>query len=188
MNADGIRNRRVSRDEGAAAVEFALIAAVLSILIFGMTEFGLFFVQDQSLKAAAREGARVAAAGRPRHEIQAAVISGRGGSLCNGDASCGGTAYDCVWVWVEPYGPSSSTDTCGDVQPDLQSCGPYLANPTLSHEVVVKIPTGVVGTSAYGSGSRDLGKNVTDSFRINIPFLPPLYLHPTITASFRCEQ
>jgi len=51
------------REDGAAAVEFALIAGVLAMLIFGMLQFGLAFFQVQSMRAATREGARLAAVG-----------------------------------------------------------------------------------------------------------------------------
>ncbi len=51
------------REDGAAAVEFALIVGLLAMLIFGMMEYGLAFWQLQNLRAASREGARVAAIG-----------------------------------------------------------------------------------------------------------------------------
>ena len=53
------------REDGAAAVEFALIAGVLAMLIFGMLQFGLAFFQLQNLRAATREGARLAAVSAP---------------------------------------------------------------------------------------------------------------------------
>src|SRR3954451_19776426 len=53
---------RARGEEGAAAVEFALIVGVLALLIFGMLQFGLAFFQLQNLRAATREGARVGAA------------------------------------------------------------------------------------------------------------------------------
>ena len=53
-------------EEGAAAVEFALIVGLLAILIFGLLEYGIAFWQVQNLRAATREGARVAAVGGDR--------------------------------------------------------------------------------------------------------------------------
>jgi len=61
------------REDGAAAVEFALIAGVLAMLIFGMLQFGLAFFQLQNLRAATREGARLAAVGAPLNEVQTKV-------------------------------------------------------------------------------------------------------------------
>ena len=55
-----IRNR-ASRDEGVAAVEFALILPVLALILFGVLEFGRVWSQYQLFQGAAREGARCAA-------------------------------------------------------------------------------------------------------------------------------
>jgi Flp pilus assembly protein TadG len=52
---------RLERDDGASAVEFALIAPLLILLLFGIIEFGIGFFQQQSAAAAAREAARRAA-------------------------------------------------------------------------------------------------------------------------------
>ena len=54
---------KLRREDGAAAVEFALIVGLLAILVFGLLEYGLAFWQVQNLRASAREGARVAAVG-----------------------------------------------------------------------------------------------------------------------------
>ena len=55
-----MRNR-VSREEGVAAVEFALILPLLALLLFGVFEFGRVWSQYQLYQGAAREGARCAA-------------------------------------------------------------------------------------------------------------------------------
>ena len=73
--------RRARREDGAAAVEFALIVGLLAMLIFGMMEFGLAFWQLQSLRAAAREGARVAAVGGDETQIRDAVVGASAGAL-----------------------------------------------------------------------------------------------------------
>ena len=48
-------------EEGAAAVEFALVVSLLFVLLFGIMEFGLAFFELQNLRSATREGARAAA-------------------------------------------------------------------------------------------------------------------------------
>jgi Flp pilus assembly protein TadG len=61
--------RRVSRDDarsdagqrGAAAVEFALVAPLLFLLVFGIIDFGFGFHAWDASENAAREAARVAA-------------------------------------------------------------------------------------------------------------------------------
>jgi Flp pilus assembly protein TadG len=53
---------RISRSEdGAAAVEFALVLPILILLIVGLIEFSIVFNTQISLTNAAREGARVMA-------------------------------------------------------------------------------------------------------------------------------
>jgi Flp pilus assembly protein TadG len=48
------------RRSGAAAVEFALVAPLLVLLVLGMIEFGRMIMVEQILTNAAREGARKA--------------------------------------------------------------------------------------------------------------------------------
>lgn len=59
--------------EGAAAVEFALIASILFMALFGIIEFGRLFSELEVLNSAAREGARVAAVRGTGDEVADAV-------------------------------------------------------------------------------------------------------------------
>jgi len=65
MNATEIigGRQRISRagDAGAAAVEFALVAPLLLLLICGIVDFGRAYATLNQLTASVREGARVAA-------------------------------------------------------------------------------------------------------------------------------
>jgi Flp pilus assembly protein TadG len=76
--------REAGREDGAAAVEFALIVGLLAMLVFGMMEYGLAFMQVQTLRAATREGARVAAVRGTNSEISAAMTQASAGSLPGG--------------------------------------------------------------------------------------------------------
>jgi hypothetical protein len=58
------------KQEGAAAVEFALIAPILVILVFGILQFGVAFLHVQTIRSAVREGARYAAVGGTKTDIQ----------------------------------------------------------------------------------------------------------------------
>ena len=49
------------REEGATAVEFALVAPVLFMIVFAIIGFGVAFLQLQTARSAVREGARQAA-------------------------------------------------------------------------------------------------------------------------------
>ena len=46
------------RRKGAAVVEFAIVAPVLFLLVFGMIEYGRMLMVQQTLTNASREGAR----------------------------------------------------------------------------------------------------------------------------------
>ena len=56
--------RRGGREQGASAVEFALVLPILVLLVFGIITFGIVFARTQGMEAAAREGARTASLGR----------------------------------------------------------------------------------------------------------------------------
>jgi Flp pilus assembly protein TadG len=58
----GVRGRRGAED-GAAAVEFALVSVLLFTLLFGILQYGYYFYQLNSANAASREAARLAATG-----------------------------------------------------------------------------------------------------------------------------
>jgi Flp pilus assembly protein TadG len=68
-------------EDGAAAVEFALVVSLLFVLLFGIMEFGLAFFELQNLRSATREGARAAAIGGTPDEIEQAIVDGSSGSL-----------------------------------------------------------------------------------------------------------
>ena len=67
MGAIGTTSRRRAgrpaevRSRGAVLVEFALVAPLLLILLFGIIEFGFAFVQSMDVRHGARETARLVA-------------------------------------------------------------------------------------------------------------------------------
>src|SRR5438132_11913700 len=77
---------RVDREDGSAAVEFALIIGVLAMLIFGMLQFGLTFFELQNLRAAAREGGRLGAVGATPDAIRTDLESASNGAIRSGEA------------------------------------------------------------------------------------------------------
>jgi Flp pilus assembly protein TadG len=48
----------LKREEGAAAIEFALLLPLLMLILFGIIEFGLVFYSQEVITNASREGAR----------------------------------------------------------------------------------------------------------------------------------
>jgi Flp pilus assembly protein TadG len=63
------------KEQGAAAVEFALVSAILFLLIFGIIEFGLYFSRREVYESAAREGARVAAVRGSEGDVKSRIIA-----------------------------------------------------------------------------------------------------------------
>jgi Flp pilus assembly pilin Flp len=52
-------SKRLRDDRGASAVEFAIIASLLLMILFGTIQFGLIFNRYQGVQAASRESARL---------------------------------------------------------------------------------------------------------------------------------
>lgn len=63
MSRWGRTLRRQHTEQGAAAVEFALVALPLFLVLFGIIQYGLLFYQVQGAASAAKDAARWAAAG-----------------------------------------------------------------------------------------------------------------------------
>jgi hypothetical protein len=53
--------KRMQSEDGASAVEFAIVASLLFLLLFGIIQFGIAYNRYQGLQAGAREGARLGA-------------------------------------------------------------------------------------------------------------------------------
>lgn len=60
---------RARRDDGASAVEFALVVPILVLFLIGIIQFGVIFFQWIEFTHAAREGTRWASLRKPRHEV-----------------------------------------------------------------------------------------------------------------------
>jgi Flp pilus assembly protein TadG len=52
--------KHLQRQDGVAAVEFAIVAMVFMVILFGILTYGFIFGLDQSMNHAAEEGARAA--------------------------------------------------------------------------------------------------------------------------------
>ena len=67
--------RRPRGERGASAVEFALVAPLLILLVLGIAEFGRAFQVQGTLSAAAREGVRTMALQNDQAQAKAMVRS-----------------------------------------------------------------------------------------------------------------
>jgi len=129
--------REIDREEGAAAVEFALIVGLLAILVFGLLEYGLAFWQVQNLRAAAREGARIAAVRGNNTQISSAMVQASAGSLPAGfsgfsaDKVCNkDTAGQEVTVRINNGALSGSVREAFEIS--IPFLPPFTLNPRLS--------------------------------------------------------
>lgn len=59
MSASAKQRCWKGNERGATAVEFAVVAALLFIILFGILEFGFIFMQEHYIANAAREGIRI---------------------------------------------------------------------------------------------------------------------------------
>ncbi|MDZ7615745.1 MAG: TadE/TadG family type IV pilus assembly protein [Patescibacteria group bacterium] len=114
---DEAANRQIGRDKafkleklcrfcrinrrGAAAVEFAVIAPVFFLLVFGMIEFGRMIMVQQIITNAAREGARIAV-------LDGATTHGSGGVANTVDEYLEGAGIRGATVTVIPDPPDSA--------------------------------------------------------------------------------
>lgn len=72
---------RLRGEDGASAVEFAIIAPLLFMLLFGILGFGLAFLQVQSIRTGVREGGRAAAVGASVAETKQKTIDASSGGI-----------------------------------------------------------------------------------------------------------
>jgi hypothetical protein len=102
--------RRRKRDRGAAAAEFAIVAPVLLLLVFGIIDFGRMASVRVSLTGAARAGAQAEAIpGADPLDAANAVFPGGGltgsGSACPATPAPGATARYTVQYQFEFFTP-----------------------------------------------------------------------------------
>lgn len=67
--------KRLREERGASAVEFAIVASLLLMILFGIIQFGIAYHRVQGLSSAGREGARAASIAAPQSAIAARVRS-----------------------------------------------------------------------------------------------------------------
>ncbi len=100
------------RDEGAAAVEFALVAPLLFLLLFGSIQYGMLFFQIQAAASTARTAARWAAVGIPECGAYAGAV--RAAAAANGVPATGrqiSTRYSLLTSSSRPLAPDLVTIT-----------------------------------------------------------------------------
>ena len=99
--------RRTQR--GAALVEFALVSALLCLLLFGIIEMGLLFQDQAEVSQAAREAARSAAIGDQTATAKGHAISaGVGLSLSPASVTLETSPDGATWAALGDSGTANS--------------------------------------------------------------------------------
>jgi Flp pilus assembly protein TadG len=79
--------RDLRGQRGASAVEFALIAPLLFMIVFAIIGFGIAFMQLQTIRGAVREGARISAVGATVSQVQQKVADASTGIVPSGQVA-----------------------------------------------------------------------------------------------------
>ena len=124
------RRRRTS-DRGATLVEFALVLPVLTLFLFGIVQFGIAYDKQQSINAAAREGARIASLSTTSlDELSGRAVAAADMSAMGNDPKIVVSVTGGAVAGVRcPGGTFSATDDCGsavtidEADPALMPCG-----------------------------------------------------------------
>ena len=82
-----MRLRKTQAEDGQAMVEFALVAPLLFLILFGIVQFGIAFMHSVALTDAVRAGARQAAVSRTAANPVAATDSAVLGAASDLDSS-----------------------------------------------------------------------------------------------------
>ena len=112
-----VHMRRGGREQGASAVEFAIILPLLVVLVVGIIEFGFAFNRQQSFHAASREGARLVAVGYDLGTVRETVLDQASGTVARDDIS--------VELVGEGCDGSGDPDDLVTVRVQLSNPGPY---------------------------------------------------------------
>jgi Flp pilus assembly protein TadG len=106
--------KMIKCQKGAAAVEFAIVAPLLFIILFGIIEFGLLFFDKAIITNASREGARYGILFNPTRpnagEIQTRVLTYTANHLISFGAGDPPTV-DVTWSPDGPPGDSGDALT-----------------------------------------------------------------------------
>jgi Flp pilus assembly protein TadG len=114
----GARHHRGERERGSAAVEFALVAPLLLLLLFAIISYGYMLSYRQALSQGAAEGARAAAVALPSSTSGAKItlaVTGVNEALNSYGVSC--TAAPAT---------SASTSATGDLVKSSTTVGSCL--------------------------------------------------------------
>jgi Flp pilus assembly protein TadG len=140
---------RAREERGASAVEFAIIASLLLLIVFGVIQFGILLNRFQGLQSAGREGARIGSLSQtPMSQIQqrvkdsVSVIQGTSiQNSCTGWAAAVETGCISVTTKSDNNNDGDTTDSgeVVDVSSNAASFQPCNGPPVGGRSVVVDV-------------------------------------------------
>jgi Flp pilus assembly protein TadG len=141
-----------SNERGAAAVEFALVAPLLLVLVFGIIDFGMLMNTKTVIANAAREGARD---GSISHSV--AVIDS------SVDAALGNIPAANVTITVGCIGPAPTYTVCpaGGFDANVKSGGTLQVTVKYHYNWITPLP------SLIGLGNNN-GKDVIETVDMRV--------------------
>ncbi|HET6815600.1 MAG TPA: TadE/TadG family type IV pilus assembly protein [Mycobacteriales bacterium] len=144
------------RDDGAAAVEFALVSVLLFLLLFGIIEFGIGFFTQQGAAAGAREAARRAVVGKVTSCANLTTIA-------KNAAGSAGSFFDAVTLTtVDDNGAGNTPNgTVGDVGDDVQVTIKYHVALPLVSALVPGVPSSLANLTQTGTARIEAQGSVT---------------------------
>jgi Flp pilus assembly protein TadG len=118
----GMRRGRTRNERGSAVVEFALIAPLLLLIVFGIIDFGWMLMKANLVNNATRDAARVASLSGTYTDIDAVV-----------DSELDSAGIDASDVTVSITCTNTAGSNCAN------SAGSYDANATSGSTVIVTV-------------------------------------------------
>ena len=173
--------RRFREERGASAVEFAIIASLLLMILFGTITFGITFNRIQGLQSSAREGARLGSLSQTTVD-QIVTRSLESVSILNQDnfktGGGGGSIRWCSGALTFDQGCMTiSTKQDNNEDDDYDDGGE-----------VTTWTTGVPCGTAEPGSRKSVVVDVKYRIRIDIPFWASPQMTATGTGEFSCEK
>ena len=156
------------REDGAAAVEFALVLPILVLLVFGIIEFGMTFRDTLTIASTTRSGARTASALSRDPQFNTATVA----AVTQAVGSLPSTSIQQLWIYkADPNGSGLPVGQSG-FSSGCSSCSIWNWNSTTNQFVLS-------GTSVWDPATQDACAGTSDSvgiyLKVNHQFVTQLF-------------
>ena len=175
--------RRIREERGASAVEFAIIASLLLLILFGTITFGVTFNRIQGLQSSAREGARLGSLSQTTVD-QIVTRSLESVSILNESRFKSGGGGGSI-TWCDTWGQTFDTG-CMLIQTKQDIDGDDVYDNNSSELTTWK--TGTPCGSPPPSSRQSVVVTVQYRIRIDIPFWASPQMTGTGVGEFSCEK